>query len=203
MFSFHAVKIVTTAEGGVVTTHDPVLARKLELLRSHGMTRNPHEMDVKDEGAWYYEQQVLGFNYRLTDIQAALGRSQLARLDAMHAARIALADRYDRLLEGLPLRLPARLADRISAWHLYVVELLPEARLSRAEVFAGLRSAGIGVNVHYIPIHIQPYYRRLGFAPGQFPHAENYYAHAISLPLFPKMTEDQQDRVVSALRGLV
>ena len=200
VFSFHAVKIVTTAEGGMITTNDSALARKLQLLRSHGMTREAGEMEAQGEGGWYYEQQDLGFNYRMTDLQAALGTSQLGRLDEMHAARVALADRYDRLLGDLPLKLPARRQDRVSAWHLYAVETAPERR---AATFVGLREAGIGVNVHYIPIHTQPYYRRLGFKPGDFPAAEAYYAGAISLPLFPRMTHEQQDRVADTLRALL
>lgn len=201
VFSFHAVKVVTTAEGGIITTHDPALARRLRLLRSHGMTRDPSEMVSPSEGPWYYQQVALGFNYRITDLQAALGLSQLHRLDAMKARRVALADRYDRLLQGLPLRLPARVPGRESSWHLYVVEvdsaLTP---VSRKQLFETLRAAGIGVNVHYIPIHTQPYYRALGFRPGDFPNAEAYYAGAISLPLFPRLTDAQQDTVVDVLR---
>jgi UDP-4-amino-4,6-dideoxy-N-acetyl-beta-L-altrosamine transaminase len=200
VFSFHAVKIVTTAEGGLITTRNEALARRLRLLRSHGMTRDPVDMERASEGPWFYEQVALGFNYRLTEVQAALGLSQLARLEVMHRHRIALADRYDELLAGLPLRLPARAADRVSSWHLYAVEIDPtRTRRTRAEVFAALRAAQIGVNVHYIPIHTQPYYRRLGFKPGDFPVAERYYAHAISLPLFPAMSAAQQDRVVQTL----
>lgn len=200
VFSFHAVKIVTTAEGGLVTTQDPKLAARLRLLRSHGMTRDADEMDRTGEGPWYYEQQLLGYNYRLTDIQAALGLSQLGRIDDLQASRTALADRYDRILEGLPLILPPRLADRQSSWHLYVIEIdTVRTSVGRRQVFEALRSAGIGVNVHYIPIHLQPYYARLGFRRGDFPCAERYYTNAISLPLFPAMTEAQQDRVVGQL----
>lgn len=202
VFSFHAVKIVTTAEGGMITTHDAALARRLRLLRSHGMTRDPAEMDAASEGPWFYQQVALGFNYRITDLQAALGLSQLRRLGPMHARRVALADRYDGLLRGLALRLPPRLADRESSWHLYVIEVDPDrTRVTRRELFEALRAAGIGVNVHYIPIHLQPYYRALGFRPGDFPAAEAYYANAISLPLFPRMTDAQQDTVVGVLRS--
>lgn len=202
VFSFHAVKIVTTAEGGLVTTQDDELAHKLRLLRSHGMTRDPAQLEHEAEGPWYYEQQLLGFNYRLTDVQAALGSSQLKRIALLHRQRIALADRYDQLLGSLPLRLPLRLPDRISAWHLYVIEL-DEARTGKArgEVFRRLREAGIGVNVHYIPIHLQPYYARLGFKPGDFPAAERYYRQAITLPLFPAMTQTQQAYVAATLRA--
>lgn len=204
VFSFHAVKVVTTAEGGLIATRDELLARKLRLLRSHGMTREPADLQSTPEGPWVYEQQLLGFNYRMTDLQAALGLSQLRRLPAMQARRIELADRYDRLLADLPLRLPARLPDRRSAWHLYAVELVPGSGAApRAQVFAALRAGGIGVNVHYIPIHTQPHYRRLGFAPGQFPASEAYYANAISLPLFPALTDAQQDRVIDVLRTAI
>jgi UDP-4-amino-4,6-dideoxy-N-acetyl-beta-L-altrosamine transaminase len=199
VFSFHAVKIVTTAEGGIVTTQDPAIARRLELLRSHGMTRESSELLQPGEGPWYYEQQVLGFNYRLTDVQAALGLSQLQRMETLQARRTALADRYDALLSAMPLRLPVRLPDRMSSWHLYAVELDTDAPGRRA-VFEHLRAAGIGVNVHYIPVHLQPYYARLGFRRGDFPAAETYYERAISLPLFPAMSHAQQDRVVAALQ---
>ncbi|HMP55288.1 MAG TPA: UDP-4-amino-4,6-dideoxy-N-acetyl-beta-L-altrosamine transaminase [Novosphingobium sp.] len=201
VFSFHAVKIVTTAEGGMVTTQDPELARKLRLLRSHGMTRDPADLTQSPEGPWVYEQMLLGYNYRMTELQAALGLSQLKRLDAMHARRIELADRYDQLLADVPILKPARLADRVSAWHLYAIEI-DESRtgISRAALFDAMRSAEIGVNVHYIPIHTQPYYSGLGFSRGDFPHAERYYARAISIPLFPRLSEVQQDRVADVIR---
>lgn len=200
VFSFHAVKIVTTAEGGLVTTQNAEVAERLRLLRSHGMTRERSQMDHEPEGPWVYEQQLLGYNMRMTEMQAALGSSQLKRLPAMHARRAALAERYDGLLGGLPLRRASRAADRISAWHLYVIEV--DARrttASRREVFQALRDAQIGVNVHYIPIHTQPHYQRLGFKPGDFPAAEAYYAGAISLPLFPDMSDAEQDQVVATL----
>jgi UDP-4-amino-4,6-dideoxy-N-acetyl-beta-L-altrosamine transaminase len=199
VFSFHAVKIVTTGEGGLVTTNDDTLARELQLLRSHGMTRDAALMDGEPDGPWVYEQQRLGWNFRMTDLQAALGLSQLKRLDDMHAKRAARAERYDALLAELPVKRPARLADRVSAWHLYAIEL--DAGHDRRAVFDALRAADIGVNVHYIPIHTQPHYRRLGFRRGDFPAAEAYYAQAISLPLFPEMTDAEQDRVVAVLRA--
>ncbi|MEQ9638116.1 MAG: UDP-4-amino-4,6-dideoxy-N-acetyl-beta-L-altrosamine transaminase [Devosia marina] len=200
VFSFHAVKIVTTAEGGMITTNDDALAESLLNLRSHGITRDAALMRGEPDGPWYYEQIELGYNYRLTDLQAALGTNQLARLSAMHERRVALADRYDSILADLPLDLPPRANDRDSAWHLYVVEIRQPGP-SRKAVFETLREAGIGVNVHYIPIHTQPYYRSLGFKQGDFPAAEAYYANAISLPLFPALTEEQQDYVASTLRA--
>lgn len=201
VFSFHAVKVVTTAEGGLVATQCPQLAERVRLLRSHGMVRDAHLMTQPPEGPWVYEQQALGYNYRMTELQAALGRAQLKRLPQMMARRTALADRYDALLRDLPLRLPARVPHRQSSWHLYAVEIdRTRCTATRAEVFAALRAEGIGVNVHYIPIHTQPYYRALGFEPGDYPAAERYYAGAISLPLFPALTEAQQDRVVDVLR---
>jgi UDP-4-amino-4,6-dideoxy-N-acetyl-beta-L-altrosamine transaminase len=200
VFSFHAVKIVTTAEGGIVTTQDAALATRLRLLRSHGMTRDPQELERESEGPWYYEQQLLGFNYRLTDLQAALGLSQLRRVDSLQARREELVARYDRLLANLPLLLPPRLADRRSSWHLYAIEIDDErTSRSRADVFKSLRAHGIGVNVHYIPIHTQPYYARLGFKRGDFPASERYYSRALSIPLFPALTEAQQDTVVQRL----
>lgn len=207
VFSFHPVKIVTTGEGGMVTTPDAALARQLQLLRSHGITREAVEMQQANAstGAWHYEQHSLGFNYRLTDIQAALGSSQLQRISAFHAAREHLADRYDQLLAGLPLRLPARVpgpgSTARSSWHLYVVEIVPGPRVAdRATVFARLRAAGIGVNVHYEPIPLQPYYRGLGFEPGQFPAAEAYAAQALSIPLYPTLSDEQQNHVVAELK---
>lgn len=201
VFSLHAVKIVTTAEGGVVTTDDAEIAKRLRLLRSHGMSRNASDFATPPEGPWAYEQHALGFNYRLTELQAALGLSQLSRIGPLHRARIERADRYDALLGELPLLLPARRADRVSAWHLYAVEIDDgRCKLARAELFAALHEARIGANVHYIPIHTQPYYQALGFRAGDFPDAERYYARALSIPLFPALTDSQQDRVVDTMR---
>jgi UDP-4-amino-4,6-dideoxy-N-acetyl-beta-L-altrosamine transaminase len=199
VFSFHAVKIVTTAEGGICTTRNPDLAKRLRLLRSHGMTRESGEMTGASHGPWYYEQICLGYNYRITELQAALGISQLARMTTLQRRRDELSMRYDRLLAELPLRLPARSADRQSAHHLYAVEITDD-RIDRRRVFEALREAGIGVNVHYIPIHLQPDFKQFGFRPGDFPISEAYYARAISLPLFPAMTDEQQDYVVTILR---
>ena len=207
VFSFHPVKIVTTGEGGLVTTQDVALARQLQLLRSHGITREAGEMRelAAHTGAWHYEQQVLGFNYRLTDIQAALGHSQLQRLDGFHAARERLAARYDERLSDLPLRLPVRVpgpgAQARSSWHLYAVEIVPAPGVAeRVAVFARLREAGIGVNVHYAPIHLQPFYRARGFQSGHCPVAEAYAAQALSIPLYPTLTDIQQDYVVAELK---
>jgi len=203
VFSFHPVKIITSAEGGMVLTNRPQLAERLQRLRSHGMTRDPQQMSEPSHGPWYYQQIELGFNYRITDLQAALGLSQLARLDAFIARRRELAARYDRLLAYLPLTLPSAQPEAESAWHLYVVRLQTERiGLTHRQVFEGLRAAGIGVNLHYIPVHLQPYYRELGFAEGDFPEAERYYAEAISLPLYPLLSDEQQDHVVEQLRRL-
>ncbi|MFJ2689764.1 UDP-4-amino-4,6-dideoxy-N-acetyl-beta-L-altrosamine transaminase [Pseudomonas sp. NPDC087336] len=203
VFSFHPVKIITSAEGGMVLTNRPDLAERLQRLRSHGMTRDPQQMTEPSHGPWYYQQVELGFNYRITDLQAALGLSQLGKLDEFVARRRELAARYDRLLAPLPLTLPGAQAEAESAWHLYVVRLQPErTKLSHRQVFEELRAAGVGVNLHYIPVHLQPYYRDLGFAEGDFPQAERYYAEAISLPLFPLLSDEQQDHVVEQLRRL-
>lgn len=197
VFSFHPVKIVTTGEGGMILTNRADLYEALILLRSHGITRDPARMESESPGSWYYEQIALGFNYRMTDIQAALGASQMTRIDAFVARRRMLADRYDRLLAELPLIRPGRRDNTESAWHLYTVRL--SNPMARRDVFERLRAAGIGVNVHYIPVHMQPYYRRLGFHPGDFPHAEAYYEAAITLPLYYDLSEAMQDQVIEAL----
>ncbi|MGE8406937.1 MAG: UDP-4-amino-4,6-dideoxy-N-acetyl-beta-L-altrosamine transaminase [Pseudomonas sp.] len=203
VFSFHPVKIITSGEGGMVLCRDPGLARHLRALRSHGITRDPAGMTEPTHGGWYYQQTELGFNYRMCDVQAALGLSQLRRLDEFLDRRRALAARYQRLLADLPLQLPANQAQAESAWHLYVVRLPAALESSHRAVFEGMRAAGIMVNLHYIPIHLQPYYRALGFAPGDFPEAERYYRQAITLPLYPDLSDAQQDRVVQTLRGLL
>ncbi len=204
VFSFHPVKIITTAEGGMVMTNDPALAARLERLRSHGITRDPAAMEGEPEGPWVYEQVELGLNYRLTDLQAALGWSQLAQLESSVARRHQIAARYDAELAGLPLITPWQHPDAHSALHLYPIQLdRRRSTLTRRQLFDGLRAAGIGVNVHYIPVHTQPHYRRLGFTPGQFPVAEAYYAQALSLPMFPTLTEAQQGEVIAALRQLL
>ncbi len=202
VFSFHPVKILTTGEGGMVMTNDAVLNQRLQRLRSHGMTRDPALMQNPDEGAWYYEQIDLGLNYRITDIQAALGLSQLVRLDEFVAQRRVLAARYDQLLAGLPgLVLPHQASFGRSAYHLYPVwvDEVASGKCRRA-VFDALRAHEIGVNVHYIPVYWQPYYRAMGFQPGLCPRAEHYYRGAISLPMYFGLTEAEQDQVVAAVR---
>jgi len=202
VFSFHPVKTVTTGEGGVAMTNDQALADRMRLLRSHGITRDAERMHQPPDGAWYYEQIDLGFNYRMTDIQAALGISQLRRLDAFVARRHELARRYDAALSGLPVQTPWQHPDSYSGFHLYVIRLRLDAiRRSHREVFDALRADGIGVNLHYIPIYRQPYYRRLGpYGPSDYPEAERYYAEAISLPMYPGLTDAEQDQVVAAVR---
>jgi len=199
IFSFHPVKIITTGEGGMAVTNDAGLAKQIALLRSHGVTREPADMAGQSEGGWYYQQIALGFNYRMTDIQAALGSSQINHLEDWVARRHVLAARYDASLAALPLILPRPHAEAYSAWHLYAVQLKENAPVSRAALFSALRADKIGVNVHYIPVHLQPYYRRLGFKPGDYPNAESYYASAISIPLYSAMSDEQQNRVISTL----
>ncbi|MBL4609491.1 MAG: UDP-4-amino-4,6-dideoxy-N-acetyl-beta-L-altrosamine transaminase [Pseudomonas sp.] len=201
VFSFHPVKIITTAEGGMALTNDAALAERMNLLRSHGITRDPARMTRESDGPWYYQQIDLGFNYRMTDLQAALGVSQMDRLDQYVAARHERARRYDHLLASLPVTIPWQHPDSYSGLHLYPVRLdLTRTVRSHRQVFESLREKGIGVNLHYIPVHLQPYYRQLGFNSGDFPEAERYYGEAISLPMFPDLTEAQQDEVVEALR---
>ena len=201
VFSFHPVKTITTAEGGVALTNIPTLADKMALLRSHGITRNPAQMTQEMDGPWYYQQIGLGFNYRMTELQAALGVSQMRRLDDYVARRHALARRYGELLEVLPVVKPWQYPDVYSGLHLYVVRLqLEKINKTHRQVFEALHEQGIGVSLHYIPIHLQPYYRQMGFELGDFPEAERYYAEAISLPMYPTLTEAQQDKVVDALR---
>ena len=197
VFSFHPVKIITTAEGGMALTNNAELAARMERLRSHGITRDPDLMTHAPDGPWYYQQLELGWNYRMTEMQAALGLSQMDRIDAFIARRRELADAYDAALEELPLRLPERQSGATSSWHLYVIRLEDEAR--HRSVFEALRTAGIGVNLHYIPVHLQPYYRALGFAKGDFPASEDYYSRAISIPLHAGLTDDQQTRVIVAI----
>jgi UDP-4-amino-4,6-dideoxy-N-acetyl-beta-L-altrosamine transaminase len=213
VFSFHPVKIITSGEGGMALTNDQELAERMTMLRSHGITRDParYVADGREVGGesvapagWYYEQQLLGFNYRLIDIQAALGTSQVDRLDSYIERRNELACRYDRALAGLPLQLPSVQPENRSAFHIYVVRLRGDATSkTHRQVFDELRARGIGVNLHYMPVHLQPYYRALGFSEGQYPEAEAYGKSAITLPLFPAMTDQQQDQVIDALKAIL
>jgi UDP-4-amino-4,6-dideoxy-N-acetyl-beta-L-altrosamine transaminase len=200
VFSFHPVKIVTTAEGGAALTNSDHLAEKMNLFRSHGVTRDPNLMTGESDGGWYYQQVELGYNYRMTELQAALGVSQMTRLSEFVAARHLLANRYNKLLLNLPLRLPYQMPDTYSGLHLYVIRLqLDKITKTHKQVFDELRANGIGVNLHYIPVHTQPYYQKLGFKVGGFPEAESYYQEAISLPMFHFMTQTQQNEVITVL----
>ncbi|AKV95072.1 spore coat protein [Marinobacter sp. CP1] len=201
VFSFHPVKIVTTAEGGMAVTNDAELAQRMEMLRSHGITRDPARMTHEPDGPWYYQQVDLGFNYRMTELQAALGVSQMARLDDFVKRRHELARRYDELLADLPVVTPWQHPDSYSGLHLYVIRLkLGEIRASHREVFESLREQGIGINLHYIPVHTQPFYEAMGFAPDDFPESMRYYNEAISIPMYHGLTFEQQDAVVEALK---
>lgn len=200
VFSFHPVKIITTAEGGMALTNDADLANKMALLRSHGITRDPDQMTHESDGPWYYQQIDLGFNYRMTELQAALGVSQMERLDQYIARRHQLAERYDDLLASLPVTTPWQHADSYSGLHLYVIRLqLEKIAKTHRQVFESMREQGIGVNLHYIPVHTQPYYADMGFKPEDFPEAQNYYREAISIPMFQTMSNEQQDEVVAAI----
>lgn len=202
VFSFHPVKIITTAEGGMAMTNDVGLAERMRLLRTHGVTRMPEQMERESHGGWYYEQVDLGFNYRMTDLQAALGLSQHARIEHFVRRRHEIAHAYDEQLAELPLVLPMRLPSGRSALHLYVIKVDERhGCCDRSTLFDRLRRAGIGVNVHYIPVHTQPYYERLGFRRGQYPEAERYYATALSLPIYSGLLEEEQARVIAALRA--
>ena len=204
VFSFHPVKIVTTAEGGMAVTNNAKLAEQLDLLRSHGITRDEELMTKAADGPWYYQQIELGYNYRMTELQAALGLSQMQRLEEFVIKRHELASRYDNLLHDLPITLPWQHPDSYSARHLYVIRLqLEQINITHLDVFNALRAAGIQANLHYIPVHMQPYYQKMGFASGQFPEAEKYYKEAISIPLFSAMTEGQQDTVCSTLKTIL
>ncbi|NWO04295.1 MAG: UDP-4-amino-4,6-dideoxy-N-acetyl-beta-L-altrosamine transaminase [Alteromonadaceae bacterium] len=201
VFSFHPVKIVTTAEGGMALTNDDELATRMNLLRSHGVTRDQNLMTHEPDGPWYYQQVELGYNYRMTELQAVLGISQMDRLDAFVARRHELAKRYDELLKDLPVTKPWHHPDSYSGLHLYVIRLhLDSINKSHREVFESLREQGVGVNLHYIPVHTQPYYQAMGFQAEAFPEAMQYYREAISLPMFQGLKDEQQDEVIRALK---
>ncbi len=212
VFSFHPVKIVTTCEGGMAMTNQPLLAERMQSLRTHGITRDSNRFEASPEEAghagpsvptwppWYYEQQTLGYNYRLTDVHAALGLSQIQRLQVYVGRRNALADRYTEALTDLPIQLPTVLPGNRSAWHLYVIRLkLDRISKTHYEVFDALRQAGVGVNLHYMPVHLQPYYQRLGFRRGQYPEAEAYGETAITLPLYATLSDGDQDYIIRTL----
>lgn len=200
VFSFHPVKIITTAEGGLATTNDPSLAVKMKSLRNHGITQDVSLMVSASEGDWYYEQLALGFNYRMTELQGALGLSQMKRLDEFVARRHECQEYYDELLCDVSVVTPFQSPDSYSSLHLYPI-LLDQGQVnkSREQVFKELRASGIGVNVHYIPVHMQPYYKDRGFKKGDFPKSENYYKSVISIPLFQSLTKQMQDEVVETL----
>ena len=204
VFSFHPVKIITTAEGGLATTNNKELSERMQLFRSHGVTRDPELMIKKAEGDWYYQQVELGFNYRMTELQAALGVSQMKRLDEFVALRHQRQKRYDELLKNLPVVVPYQDMDSYSALHLYPIQIKTDkVKNTRKEIFEALRKNDIGVNVHYIPVHTQPYYENMGFRKGDFPNAENYYESTISIPMFQGLTIEMQDKVVNVLKKVL
>ena len=204
VFSFHPVKIVTSAEGGMAVTNCKKLSEKMTLLRSHGITREKNLMTKSPDGSWYYQQIELGFNYRMTDIQAALGLSQIERLDQYVSNRHTIANAYDKAFVSLPLTPPFRNKNSYSAFHLYVIRLsLDEINLDQKEVFEAFRARGIGVNLHYIPVHLHPFYQQMGFKVGQFPNSEQYYREAITLPMFPTMSGPQQSEVINIVHDVL
>lgn len=204
VFSFHPVKIITTAEGGLATTNQPDLVEKMQLFRSHGVTRDPKLMTKETDGGWFYQQVELGFNYRMTELHAALGVSQMQRLDDFVAKRHKLQQRYHKVLIDLPIMLPNQFEDSYSAMHLFPILLdLGSISKTHAQIFDELRQNGLGVNVHYIPIHTQPYYQNMGFKQGDFPEAEKYYSQAISIPLYQGLTFKQQDQVVAIIKQVI
>ncbi len=204
VFSFHPVKIITTGEGGMVLTNDKDLYERLILLRSHGITRDPAKMTHEADGPWYYQQIVLGFNYRMTDIQAALGASQMIRLDEFVARRRVLAARYDELLKDLPLVTPYVLKGANPSWHIYIVRVdFSHLKKTKKQIFEEMKAQGFILNLHYIPVHTQPYYQSLGYRPENFPNAMIYYAEALTLPLYYDLTDEQQTEVTAALKKVL
>ena len=204
VFSFHPVKIVTTGEGGIVLTNNKELYEKLKLYRSHGITRDSDLMTQEADGPWYYQQIELGFNYRMTDMQAALGCSQMDSLDEFVARRRYLVKRYNEKLKNLPLRTPYQDETTNPSWHIYIIRVdFTKVKLSKKEIFARMRDSGIVLNLHYIPVHTQPYYQKLGFQKGDFPVSEKYYEEAITLPLYYDLTDEQQDEVIEALKEVL
>lgn len=204
VFSFHPVKIITTAEGGVATTQSAELASKMRLFCSHGITRDPSQMSEAPHGPWYYQQIALGFNYRMTELQAALGMSQMSRLDAFVAKRNELARRYEEQFSDLTLSIPSTNPSAYSSFHLYVVRMGPETTASsHRATFEALRDRGIGVNLHYIPVHTQPFYAKMGFVEGDYPEAMRYYRTVISLPIYSGLTFSDQDQVIAAVRSVL
>lgn len=201
-FSLHPVKIITSAEGGIITTNDETLYKNLLMNRTHGITKDPNLMQKKDASPWYFEQQELGYHYRITDIQCALAISQMNRLDDYITKRRVLVERYYNKLSGLPIILPPQ--NDGSSWHLFVIQIdHQKVNISKPEVFNKLREKGVGVNVHYIPVHTHPYYQELGFNEGDYPVSENYYEHAITLPLFPLLTDEEQDYICDTLKDIL
>ena len=203
VFSFHPVKIITTGEGGLATTNDPLLAQRMVDLRSHGITKDAQRFERLAPGPWSYEQQELGFNYRMTDLQAALGLSQLQRLNSIVTELQRMLEQYHQLLVGLPLQLLEIPQDVSSSLPLAVIRLADPSPDHRRRVFEGLRPSGISVQLHYTPVHLQLYSRRLGFREGDFPEAEAYASNAIRLPLYPGLQDGDQQRVVRTLASLL
>ena len=204
VFSFHPVKIITCGEGGMALTNDQMLAEKMELLRSHGITRSKDKLENQSHGPWYYEQVALGFNYRMTDIHAALGLSQLKKLDSFVKKRNKIASKYQDALEALPIKFQKNCKASLSSYHLFVILLeRVSSQNNHRNVFQKLRDCGIGVNLHYIPVYLHPYYKKLGFKEGHCPEAENYYKNAISIPIYPSMRKQQQDYVIQTIANIL
>ena len=204
VFSFHPVKIITTGEGGMVLTNNEEFYEKCKLYRSHGITRDPRLMSHEADGSWYYQQIDLGFNYRMTDIQAALGCSQMNRLDEFVSRRRYLARRYNEKLKNFPLKLPYQSSDTNSSWHLYIVRMnMKDIKKSKVQIFSEMKEKGIVLNLHYIPVHTQPYYEKLGHKPEECPNALRYYEEAFTLPLYYNLTDEQQDYIVKSLEEVL